>query len=177
MFDYKSFKRDRKICLDRFVNPKIEMKGYKNGGHYDKLKSKNWMSFSAYLQTETKTREPSWTTDLLWLTSNTGKRGRVSLEQDSPSRKRLLSSSLEGISTESPPYRQNKPTEENPLSNVLPAHVVQEERYNWYLVEDNNFSHRTRNSDFFPAVHHRDCGVKVLSHSANSPDLDLTKGI
>ena len=59
VFDYRSFKRDRKICLDRFVNPKIEMKGYKNGGHYDKFKPKNWMIFSAYLETETKTSEPS----------------------------------------------------------------------------------------------------------------------
>lgn len=62
-------------------------------------------------------------------------------------------------------------------SDDLRAYLPQEERYNWYLVEDNDPSHGTRNSDSLPAVYRRDRGVVILNHPANSPDLNPIEGI
>ena len=62
-------------------------------------------------------------------------------------------------------------------SDELRADVPVEQRYNWYLLEDNDPSHGTRNRDSLPAVYRRDRGVASIQHPANSPDLNPIEGI
>ncbi|KAF2629281.1 hypothetical protein BU25DRAFT_337398, partial [Macroventuria anomochaeta] len=62
-------------------------------------------------------------------------------------------------------------------SDVLRAEVPVQQQYTWYLQEDNDPSHGTRNCNSLPAVYRHECGVKVLSHPANSPDLNPIEGI
>jgi hypothetical protein len=61
--------------------------------------------------------------------------------------------------------------------DVLRAEVPVQQRYNWLLMEDNDPSHGNRNCDSLPAVYRRERGVEVLSHPANSPDLNPIEGI
>ena len=62
-------------------------------------------------------------------------------------------------------------------SDELRADVPVEQRYRWYLLEDNDPSHGTRNTNSLPAIYKQDRGVEILSHPANSPDLTPIEGI
>ena len=62
-------------------------------------------------------------------------------------------------------------------SDVLRAEVHVQQRYTWCLQEDNDPSHGTRNCNSLPAVYWYERGVKVLSHPANSPNLNPIEGI
>jgi hypothetical protein len=62
-------------------------------------------------------------------------------------------------------------------SDELRPSVLDEDRYNWYLQEDNDPSHGTRNTDSLPAVYRRERGVKSLAHPANPPDLNPIEGL
>jgi hypothetical protein len=62
-------------------------------------------------------------------------------------------------------------------SDELRAEVPVEQRYRWYLLEDNDPSHGTRNANSLPAIYKQDRGVEVISHPANSPDLNPIEGI
>jgi hypothetical protein len=57
-------------------------------------------------------------------------------------------------------------------SDVIRAHIHPDYRYKWYLIEDNDPSHGTRNSDSLPAVYKAKNGIHRLHHPANSPDLN-----
>ena len=57
-------------------------------------------------------------------------------------------------------------------SDSLRASVPIQQRYNWFLMEDNDPSHGTRNPNSLPAVYKHDRGIRTLSHPANSPDLN-----
>jgi hypothetical protein len=59
----------------------------------------------------------------------------------------------------------------------LRGHIPREQRYNWYLVEDNDPSHGTRNSESLPAIYRRENSVERLPHPPNSPDLNPIEGI
>lgn len=62
-------------------------------------------------------------------------------------------------------------------SDELRSHVSNKDRYSWYLMEDNDPSHGTKNPDSLPAVYRRQRGVVSLKHPANSPDLNPIEGL
>lgn len=62
-------------------------------------------------------------------------------------------------------------------SNELRGQLHCNDRYNWYLIEDNDPSHGTRNPRSLPALYRRRKGVERLMHPANSPDLNPIEGI
>jgi hypothetical protein len=62
-------------------------------------------------------------------------------------------------------------------SDVIRTHIHPSNRYNWYLVEDNDPSHGTRNPDSLPAVYKAQHGIHRLHHPANSPDLNPIEAI
>ncbi|KAF2690231.1 hypothetical protein K458DRAFT_290184 [Lentithecium fluviatile CBS 122367] len=62
-------------------------------------------------------------------------------------------------------------------SDELRSHIPPENRYNWYIVEDNDPSHGTRNLESLPARYREKMGIKGLPHPANSPDLNPIEGI
>jgi hypothetical protein len=62
-------------------------------------------------------------------------------------------------------------------SNELRSSVSRNDRYNWYLIEDNDPSHGTKNTNSLPAIYRRREGIVRLQHTANSPDLNPIEGI
>jgi hypothetical protein len=62
-------------------------------------------------------------------------------------------------------------------SDQLRSHIDPERRYNWYLQEDNDPSHGTRNPDSLPYRYKCWRGVATYKHPANSPDLNPIEGI
>jgi transposase len=62
-------------------------------------------------------------------------------------------------------------------SDAIRHHIHPEYRYSWYLVEDNDPSHGTRNPDSLPAVYKAKHGIHRLHHPANSPDLNPIESI
>ncbi|EFQ91699.1 hypothetical protein PTT_11373 [Pyrenophora teres f. teres 0-1] len=62
-------------------------------------------------------------------------------------------------------------------SDHLRAHIHPNNRYNWYLLEDNDPSHGTKNLESLPAQYKLYNGIKTLKHPANSPDLNPIEGI
>jgi hypothetical protein len=57
-------------------------------------------------------------------------------------------------------------------SDELRPDVPVDQRYKWFLQEDNDASHGTRNPNSLPAVYMHNRDVVSLSHPANSPDLN-----
>jgi hypothetical protein len=57
-------------------------------------------------------------------------------------------------------------------SDELRPDVPVDQRYKWFLQEDNDASHGTRNPNSLPAVYRHNRDVVSLSHPANSPDLN-----
>lgn len=62
-------------------------------------------------------------------------------------------------------------------SDELRADILPQDRYNWYLQEDNDPSHGTKNPESLPARYKRRRGVEVYKHPANSPDLNPIEAI
>ncbi|EFQ93626.1 hypothetical protein PTT_08929 [Pyrenophora teres f. teres 0-1] len=62
-------------------------------------------------------------------------------------------------------------------SDELRAHIHPDERYNWYLVEDNDPSYGTRNRDSMPALYKQRNSIETVNQPANSPDLNLIEAI
>jgi transposase len=62
-------------------------------------------------------------------------------------------------------------------SDQLRPHVARPDRYTWYLVEDNDPSHGTRNIESLPAVYRHRRGVISALHPPNSPDLNPIEAI
>jgi hypothetical protein len=62
-------------------------------------------------------------------------------------------------------------------SNELRGRVHRNDRYNWFIVEDNDPSHGTRNDDSLPAHYRKQHGMRRIVHPANSPDLNPIEGI
>lgn len=62
-------------------------------------------------------------------------------------------------------------------SDELRSHLPREQRYSWFLVEDNDPSHGTRNKESLPAKYKQHDKMRCLPHPANSPDLNPIEGI
>lgn len=62
-------------------------------------------------------------------------------------------------------------------SDQLRPHVAPQLRYTWWLQEDNDPSHGTRNHDSLPAEYKRQHGILTFKHPANSPDLNPIEGL
>ena len=62
-------------------------------------------------------------------------------------------------------------------SDELCGYVHETKRYNWYIVEDNDPSHSTRNLDSLPAKYREEHHMRSLRHPANSCDLNPIEGI
>jgi hypothetical protein len=62
-------------------------------------------------------------------------------------------------------------------SDQLRLHLHSEVRYNWYLQEDNDPSHGTKNPDSLPYQFKVKRGVLFYKHPPNSPDLNPIEGI
>jgi transposase len=62
-------------------------------------------------------------------------------------------------------------------SNELRGQLHRNNRYNWYLIEDNDPSHGTCNPRSLPALYCRCKGLERLMHPANSHDLNPIEGI
>lgn len=62
-------------------------------------------------------------------------------------------------------------------SNTIRAYLHPDRRYNWYIIEDNDPSHSTRNPNSLPATYRASYGIKTLSYLVNSADLNPIEGI
>lgn len=62
-------------------------------------------------------------------------------------------------------------------SDDLRGNIHRDDRYNWYIVEDNDPSHGTKNPESEPAIYRSRAGMRRLYHPANSPDLNPIEGI
>jgi hypothetical protein len=62
-------------------------------------------------------------------------------------------------------------------SNQPRSHIRPELRYNWYLHEDNDPSHGTKNPDTLHQPYKLQRGILTYEHPANSPDLNPIEGI
>lgn len=62
-------------------------------------------------------------------------------------------------------------------SGVLRAGVPLQQRYIWYLMEDDDASYSTRDPNSLPAMYRHERGVKGLPQPANSPDLNPIESI
>ena len=57
-------------------------------------------------------------------------------------------------------------------SDLLRSHLPPDRRYNWYLVEDNDPSHGTRNLYSAAGLYRSHHNIQTLPHPANSPDFN-----
>lgn len=62
-------------------------------------------------------------------------------------------------------------------SDILRAHLHPDCQYNWYLVEDNDPSHGTKNPISMPSRYRGNHGIKTLRHPANSPDFNPSESL